>query len=99
MTGSRDLQVFTTTLAAVPRGYYTSYGQLAALCGVHVRQVQAWLRNLPRDTALPWWRVINSQRRISHHPGASTQYRRLAEEGLLPGERGRFPAENYWAGN
>lgn len=88
--------VFTTTLAAIPGGYYTSYGQLAKLCGVHVRQVQAWLRKLPAGTALPWHRVINSQRRITAHAGAPEQYRRLAAEGLVPETSGRFPLTRYW---
>lgn len=91
-----DFTVFTTTLAAIPRGYYTSYGQLARLCGVHVRQVQAWLRRLPPGTKLPWHRVINSQRRITAHQGAAEQYQRLAGEGLLPQGNGRFPITRYW---
>ncbi|SMF22978.1 O(6)-alkylguanine repair protein YbaZ [Alteromonadaceae bacterium Bs31] len=88
--------VFTTTLAAIPKGHYTSYGKLAKACGVHVRQVQAWLRKLPRDTELPWYRIINSQRKITDHPGSPKQQRKLAEEGLIPGSNGRYPAEKYW---
>ena len=91
-----DRTVFYQTLAGIPYGYYTSYGRLADLCGVHVRQVQAWLRTLPRDTELPWFRIINSQRKITEHPGAPRQYQRLAEEGLIPDDRGRFPADRYW---
>lgn len=91
-----DIAIFYQTLAAVPVGHYTSYGRLAGLCGVHVRQVQAWLRTLPRDSGLPWYRIINSQRKITEHTGAQEQYRRLAEEGLLPDARGRFPIEYYW---
>lgn len=88
--------VFFQTLASIPTGYYTSYGALAKLCGVHVRQVQAWLRTLPKETALPWHRVINGQRRISDHPGAQKQYQKLAAEGLLPETNGRFPQPFYW---
>ena len=91
---SRD--VFYQTLAAIPPGHYTSYGQLAKLCGVHVRQIQAWLRTLPRDSGLPWFRIINSQRKITQHSGAALQYRLLAAEGLLPDKRGKFPVEFYW---
>lgn len=88
--------IFFQTLAAIPPGHYTSYGRIAALCGVHVRQVQAWLRTLPSDTQLPWFRIINSQRKITEHSGAPMQYRLLAAEGLLPDARGRFPSDRYW---
>ncbi len=87
---------FTSTLAGIPKGSYTSYGKLAEVCGVHVRQVQAWLRKLPRDTQLPWHRIINSQRKITEHPGAALQHQRLAEEGVLPGENGKYPLGKYW---
>ena len=89
-------EVFYQTMAAIPKGHFTSYGKLAKLCGVHVRQIQAWLRTLPNDSGLPWFRVINSQRKITKHKGALVQYQRLAEEGLLPDSRGKFPAEFYW---
>jgi methylated-DNA-protein-cysteine methyltransferase-like protein len=91
-----DKSVFFQTMAAIPEGHYTSYGKLAELCGVHVRQIQAWLRTLPRDSGLPWFRIINSQRKITEHPGAATQYKLLAEEGLLPNKSGKFPIEYYW---
>lgn len=91
-----DKSAFYQTMAAIPKGHYTSYGRLAGLCGVHVRQVQAWLRTLPRDSGLPWFRVINSQRKITEHPGAQKQHQLLATEGLIPNARGKFPVEFYW---
>ena len=94
MTGKRN--AFYQTLASIPEGHYTSYGQLAQLCGVHVRQIQAWLRTLPEGSTLPWYRVINGQRRISTHSGAQRQYQKLAEEGLLPEANGRFPQAFHW---
>ncbi len=96
MNEPSPFEIFTTTLAAVPAGHYTSYGRLAQLCGVHVRQIQAWLRRLPADTRLPWFRIINSQRKITPHPGAPRQHQRLADEGLLPGPAGRYPINRYW---
>jgi methylated-DNA-protein-cysteine methyltransferase-like protein len=91
-----DKAVFFQTMAAIPKGHYTSYGKLAELCGVHVRQIQAWLRVLPRDSGLPWFRIINSQRKITEHAGSKIQYRLLAEEGLIPSKSGKFPIEYYW---
>jgi methylated-DNA-protein-cysteine methyltransferase-like protein len=91
-----DKEVFYQTMAAIPKGRYTSYGKLASLCGVHVRQVQAWLRTLPEGGHLPWYRIINGQRKITQHPGSLRQHKLLAEEGLLPNERGKFPIEYFW---
>lgn len=96
MTDPDPKAVFYQTLASIPEGHFTSYGRIAALCGVHVRQIQAWLRTLPRDTTLPWYRIINSQRKITEHPGATVQYNRLAAEGLLPSHNGKFPKDLYW---
>lgn len=88
--------VFYTTLAAIPPGHYCSYGDIAKLCGVHVRQVLAWLRNLPEGSHLPWYRLVNSQRKVADHPGKQVQYRLLAEEGLVPESNGRFPLRYRW---
>lgn len=87
---------FYQTLNSIPPGHFTSYGRLASLCGVHVRQIQAWLRTLPRESGLPWFRIINSQRKITEHPGSITQYELLKAEGLLANKRGRFPVDRYW---
>ena len=88
--------VFYTTLAAIPPGHYCSYGDIAKLSGVHVRQVLAWLRKLPEDSNLPWHRLVNSQRQIADYPGNQKQYRLLAEEGLIPERNGRFPRQFRW---
>lgn len=87
---------FTTVLASIPRGHYTTYGALAKLCHVHVRQVLAWLRRLPDDTQLPWHRVINGQRKIAEHAGAHLQQARLHAEGLTPDAKGRYPIAQFW---
>lgn len=91
-----SFEQFTTVLASIPSGRYTSYGALAKLCGVHVRQVQAWLRRLPSGTHLPWHRIINSQRKITDHAGASEQKHHLLNEGLIPNASGRYPLDQYW---
>ncbi len=95
--GSEEMRtVFHTNLAAIPSGRYCSYGDMAKLCGVHVRQVLAWLRKLPAGSRLPWHRLINGQRRVADYPGNQRQYRLLAEEGLLPESNGRFPRHLRW---
>lgn len=96
MTVEESRAVFYTTLAAVPPGRYCSYGDMAKLCGVHVRQILAWLRKLPADSNLPWYRLINGQRRIAEYPSSKRQYRMLAGEGLFPERNGRYPLHLRW---
>lgn len=74
----------------VPRGRVTSYAAIAALVTGHrgaARMVGWALHGLPssREDEVPWWRVINSQGRISisRHPGAAEeQQARLEAEGV-----------------
>jgi methylated-DNA-protein-cysteine methyltransferase-like protein len=89
-------RVFHTTLASIPPGHYCSYGDIARLCGVHVRQVLAWLRKLPPGSKLPWYRLITAQRRVADYSGNQRQYRLLAEEGLVPQSDGRFSRHLRW---
>ena len=60
----------------IPSGKVASYGQVAALIGLpsHARFVGRALRNLPKDTKLPW-----------HPPrggGEQRQKQRLQAEGV-----------------
>ena len=54
-------------LANIPQGKVVTYGQLAALAGrpKAARWVGQVLKKLPEDSTLPWFRVINSQGKIS----------------------------------
>ncbi len=75
------------TLAAIPRGRVTSYGQLARLAGFPggARWVGRALRDLPADSDLPWHRVVNSRGQIALPPASEShneQKQRLAEEGV-----------------
>jgi methylated-DNA-protein-cysteine methyltransferase-like protein len=65
----------------IPKGKVASYGQIAALIGLpsHARYVGATLSNLPTDTKLPWFRVVNSSMRISLRGGGEQRQRRLLE--------------------
>ncbi|OMH30445.1 cysteine methyltransferase [Motiliproteus sp. MSK22-1] len=75
------------SLAAVPAGKVVTYGQLAQLAGLpgYARFVGATLKRLPKDTQLPWFRVINASGKISF-PEASDAYKRqrqrLQEDGI-----------------
>lgn len=71
----------------VPRGCVATYGQIAREAGYagHPRLAGWVLANTPRDTKLPWHRVINAQGKISLPPrsaGYREQKARLADEGV-----------------
>jgi methylated-DNA-protein-cysteine methyltransferase-like protein len=75
-------------LATVPAGTVVSYGQVAELAGLPgaARMVGRILGKLPKETQLPWHRVINAAGRISlavDSPGFKVQKARLQEEGVV----------------
>lgn len=73
-------------LAAVPIGKVVTYGQLATLAGLpgYARFVGATLKKLPKNTQLPWFRVINAKGEISF-PIASDGYNRQRQQLLDDG--------------
>jgi len=83
----------------IPKGKVASYGQIARLAGLpgYARYVGYTMKTLPAGTSLPWFRVVNSQGRISFKPG-STQY--LLQKSLLEEEgvvfvKGKFSLRQY----
>lgn len=80
-------------VALIPEGTVASYGQIAALAGMprHARLVGRTLRELPKDSRLPWHRVVNASLKISQRrdpSGHALQRRRLEKEGIeFVGER------------
>ena len=74
-------------VAAIPPGRVATYGQVASLAGVcgSARLVGRCLSQLPADTRLPWFRVINASGKISFPVGSDgyeRQVKRLQEEGI-----------------
>ena len=74
-------------VASIPPGKVASYGQIARLCGYpgYARYVGAVLKQLPRNTRLPWYRVINGRGEIAFPVGSeshSRQHSLLAKEGV-----------------
>ena len=65
----------------IPKGKVASYGQIAKLIGfpAHSRYVGTTLRNLPKGSKLPWFRVVNSTLRISQRGGGEARQRKLLE--------------------
>lgn len=84
-------------LSKIPRGRVVTYGDLAEMAGFPraARLAGRVLRNLPRDTGLPWHRVINAQGRLSlPEASARRQVERLEREGVAL-VRGRVDLKRY----
>lgn len=86
--GSARHQRIWREVARIPHGRVASYGQVAQRAGLGrlARHVGWALAALPRDSDLPWHRVINAQGRISFPPHSARyreQRRRLIAEGVV----------------
>ncbi len=69
-------------------GECLSYGEIAKLAGFpgYARQVGQLLKKLPKDTKLPWHRVVNAQKCISFMEGSEAYFRqkeKLEAEGWV----------------
>ncbi len=86
-------------VAQIPRGRVATYGQVARLAELpgYARYVGYTMKNLPAGTKLPWFRVVNSQGRLSF-PQDSSQYesqkKKLESEGVVF-IGGRFSLTEY----
>ena len=73
-------------VASIPSGQVASYGQIATLAGLpgYARFVGTTLGKLPRDTSLPWHRVVNAALHIAprNSDRMREQKRRLRDEGV-----------------
>lgn len=96
MTAEETLYQF---IAAIPAGNVATYGQLARLAGRPnaARWVGRTLKLLPKDSRLPWHRVINAQGKISFPIDSEAwcvQRNKLADEGILL-HNGRIRLKDY----
>ncbi|MBE9396728.1 MGMT family protein [Pontibacterium sp. N1Y112] len=68
---------FWQIISLIPSGSVATYGQVAELAGLPsmARAVGRTLSQLPKDTQLPWFRVINAKGEISF-PKDSPPYQR-----------------------
>lgn len=75
-------------IALIPYGKVASYGQIAKLAGLpkHARLVGYVLKHLDQESVIPWYRVINSQGKISvtriNEKGENVQQNLLEQEGI-----------------
>lgn len=86
-------------VAQIPTGQVISYGDVAQRAGLpgYARFVGTALGKLPKDTSLPWHRVVNASRKIAPRGSArmDEQKRRLRAEGIVfNGET--VAKEFYW---
>lgn len=87
-----------TVIAAIPKGKISTYGAIARLVGApsNSRQVGKILQQLPKDTKLPWFRVINSQGKISLTGSDYTRQKdALLADGILFTKSGRVNLKLY----
>lgn len=91
------MQIFAV-IHQIPRGKVTTYGEIAKLAGYpgYARHVGKALGNLPKDSKLPWHRVINSQGKISlKGEHLIRQKNRLVEEDVEVGVAGNVSLRRY----
>lgn len=75
-------------IALIPYGKVATYGQIAKLAGLpkHARLVGYVLKHLDKSCEIPWYRVINSQGKISvtriNQQGENVQQSLLEQEGI-----------------
>ncbi|WP_105903464.1 MGMT family protein [Vibrio gangliei] len=85
-------------LRQIPKGKVISYGAVAAMAGYpgYARHVGKLLSNLPKDSTLPWFRVLNSQGQISLK-GADLERQKalLLKEDIEVSDTGRVSMKNY----
>ena len=76
-------------VALIPYGKVASYGQIAKMAGLpkHARLVGYVLKHLDQESEIPWYRVINSQGKISlsklNAHGENIQRIKLLTEGVM----------------
>ena len=89
MSNPELTQMILNVIIQIPKGKVASYGQIAKYAGLpkHARLVGKVLGELPNDHDIPWYRVINSQGRISlkklDEKGRCIQTAKLLEENVV----------------
>ena len=78
-------EIIWQVVASIPKGSVATYGQIAKLAGYpnHARYVGATLKKLPKDSLLPWHRVVNSKGALAF-PLGSERYQQ--QKSLLEAE-------------
>ncbi len=92
-------QIIISTIKKIPKGKVATYGQIAAMAGnpQAARQVVRILNIYWEKEKLPWFRVINSQGKISLKPGSGYELQKslLENEGVKFGDNDRIDFKKY----
>ncbi|GAB58644.1 MGMT family protein [Rheinheimera nanhaiensis] len=88
------------TVLQIPAGKVASYGQIADLAGLpgRARLVGKALGYAPEQLAVPWFRVLRSDRSLAFAPGSDTanlQRQLLLAEGVLL-KNNRVQQQDIW---
>lgn len=88
------------TVLQIPVGKVASYGQIADLAGLpgRARLVGKALGFAPKELAVPWYRVLRSDRSLAFSAGSDTAKRQrelLQDEGVLL-RNNRVRKEDLW---
>jgi len=95
----RKYDAILAVVQSIPAGKVATYGQIADLAGLpgRARLVGTTLRKLPRDSGVPWHRVVNAKGEISlrgDDTSVTEQALLLADEGVNIDARGRLRLED-----
>ncbi|AIW14517.1 DNA base-flipping protein [Vibrio tubiashii] len=91
------MQIFAV-IHQIPLGKVSTYGEIAKMAGYpgYARHVGKALGNLPADSKLPWFRVINSQGKISLKGQDLVRQREaLLSEGIEVSNDGKVKLKKY----
>jgi methylated-DNA-protein-cysteine methyltransferase-like protein len=82
MTKNPLYQMIYRCVALIPHGNVATYGQIAKKIGIgnNARVVGYALHHLPKDTKVPWHRVVNARGMISLRGSCELQRRLLEQE-------------------
>ena len=97
-TAKRNERIWAT-ICDIPEGCVASYGQIAGIAGIPrgARQVGYALRHLPKDSNVPWYRVIQASGTIAFRSGSDSfneQSKRLMLEDVAI-LKGRIDMKKY----
>ncbi|MBI5022261.1 MAG: MGMT family protein [Ignavibacteriales bacterium] len=81
-------RIILDSVGKIPKGKVVTYGDIARLSGLIncARIVGYALRSLPENSKIPWYRVVNSQGKISFPINSSNhqmQRMLLEDEGII----------------
>ena len=84
----------------IPKGKVATYGQIARIAGYpkNSRQVGTLLNSLPAGSDVPWFRVVNSQGKISSRNNESSecfQVELLQKEKIKFDDRNRIDLKHF----